>query len=155
MRLVIEGESALYKKLFNLTDVMKRSFWIGVQEDFEGNLLKNIKPHSKTGKLERNAYVDIINGGVEGGVRDNGMMVTTKGQKVNYGVFVEFGTKPHIITPSKKKSLRFFIGSKAVFSKSVKHPGYKGDPFLMNAAKETFGNLERIFNTELKDKGIV
>jgi len=45
-----------------------------------------------------------------------------------YGIFVEEGTQPHIITPVNKKAL-FWSGA---FSpvKSVMHPGTKAQPFF-------------------------
>ena len=42
---------------------------------------------------------------------------------VPYARFVEYGTKPHDIYPSKAQALRFMVGGKAVFAAHVKHPG--------------------------------
>ena len=110
MQLVIKGETELYRRLDKLNDVMKRTFWIGVQEDLEDNLLRNIKPHTKpggSGNLERNAYVDLMpQGGVEAGIQNQGMMVGS-GNKINYAVFVHNGTKKHDVSPKNKKALRW------------------------------------------------
>jgi len=154
MQLIIKNESDLYRRLDSLSDVFKKTFWVGVQEDLEKNLLRNIKPHSKTGKLERNAYVKIIPNGVEAGIENEGMMVDWRGTRKNYGVFVHEGTRPHIIKPKKKKSLRWSPPGGDVFAKEVHHPGYKGDPYLYNAAQETFNRLDKIFREELHKKGI-
>lgn len=40
-------------------------------------------------------------------------------------VFLEFGTRPHKIRARKAKALRFMSGGRAVFRKSVNHPGTK------------------------------
>lgn len=40
------------------------------------------------------------------------------------------GTKPHIITPRKKQTLRFQKGGKIVYAKVVFHPGTKPNRFL-------------------------
>lgn len=48
--------------------------------------------------------------------------------------FVHFPTKAHTIKPKKAGDfLVFKINGKWVKAKEVKHPGYKGDPFLFNA----------------------
>ncbi len=48
------------------------------------------------------------------------------GTNVEYAEDVELGTKPHKITPVKKKALKFKIDGKDVFAKSVQHPGTQG-----------------------------
>lgn len=73
------------------------------------------------------------------------------GTNVEYAPDVEFGTKPHIITPKTKKVLRFEIiterktsksgrplkrprkEKKVVFTRRVKHPGTKPHPYLRPA----------------------
>lgn len=155
MKLTIEGESQLFKRLNGLNEVMQRTFWIGVQEDYEENLLDNVRPHTKEGKMERNTRAKLIDGGVEGGVYNNGMEVTWNGQKINYAYFVEYGTKPHEIRPKKKKILRWQgAGGGDVFAGVVNHPGTKAYKPVENAAKKTFNNLDKIFTQELKSRGI-
>jgi hypothetical protein len=65
---------------------------------------------------------------------DGGWEIGHDGQVAPYAVFVHWGTKPHVIKPKNKKTLRFSIGGRFVFAKWVNHPGYKGDPWLTNAA---------------------
>lgn len=48
--------------------------------------------------------------------------------------FQHEGTKAHLIVPRSKKVLRFAINKNFVFSKRVRHPGIKADPFLYTAA---------------------
>lgn len=49
-------------------------------------------------------------------------------------VFQHEGTKAHLILPRSKKVLRFAVNKEFVFSKRVRHPGIKADPFLYKAA---------------------
>ncbi len=157
MTLTLKGDTELYHKLNNLSEVISRHFWIGVQEDYEKNLLENVKPHTNpggSGNLERNAYVDIIKNGVEGGIRDEGMMVTFSGGRINYGQFVEHGTTDHDITPKNKKALMWNTTYGTFFSKGHRVKGIKASHYLERAAKSTFKNLERIFKEELHKKGI-
>lgn len=58
----------------------------------------------------------------------NGQSITAAiGSNVKYAGAHEFGavTKPHIIKARPGKSLRFFLGGREIFRKSVKHPGSK------------------------------
>ena len=45
------------------------------------------------------------------------------GRKTNLVEMLEYGTRPHEITPKKAKSLRFVVGGKTVYAKHVEHPG--------------------------------
>ncbi len=48
-----------------------------------------------------------------------------------YAVYVEFGTRPHIITPAHASVLRFQTGNgNIVFSMRVSHPGIPPNPFI-------------------------
>lgn len=161
MRLTISGEEALYKKFTSLTKVMKTTFWGYVRTDLEENLLDNVKDNYTSGKLERNVYAKKIDDGVEGGVRNEGMLVEWNGKKINYAAFLNYGTKPHTIEPKDKKALRFgmgganvFVGGRYVFAKSVKHPGTTATNFIENSAQETFKNLDKMFNKAMKAEGL-
>lgn len=52
---------------------------------------------------------------------------------VTYGIDVEFGTVPHVIRAKTGKALKFKIGSKDIFAKSVRHPGTTAQPFFRPA----------------------
>ena len=59
------------------------------------------------------------------------------------------GTKAHLIVPRSKKVLRFAINKEFVFSKRVRHPGIKADPFLYKAADVMQPTIEARFKTAL------
>lgn len=59
------------------------------------------------------------------------------------------GTKAHLIVPRSKKVLRFAINKKFVFSKRVRHPGIKADPFLYTAADVMQPTIEARFKAAL------
>jgi len=52
---------------------------------------------------------------------------------VEYGVDVEYGTSPHLITTKVARALKFSSGNKTIFSKSVMHPGQEAQPFMRPA----------------------
>ena len=58
---------------------------------------------------------------------------------VDYAIYVEFGTPPHIIEPRNAKALRFNVSgigprggdvTNTVFAKIVHHPGTRPQPFI-------------------------
>jgi len=158
MTVLITGEMPLYKKINSLYGVLRKSFWTEVQEDFEKNLVANVEPHNKpggTGTLAKNVYVDIIPNGVEGGIRDDGMMVSWNGGRINYGQFVEHGTDDHDIPLKNKKALMWNTPFGRFFSKGHRVKGIKASHYLERAADKTFKNLDKIFKDELHKKGII
>jgi hypothetical protein len=93
-------------------------------------------PNKKTGHTSRTITA--------GRLDDHGATVQAGGA----AVFLEGGTKPHVIRPRRKKALRFATGGNArltgsprtgapvVFAKRVNHPGSKAYPFLKPAGQE-------------------
>ena len=153
MQLTISGTQTLYKRLNKVNDVIKHDFWKDVEKDLFKNLEDKTRRHwtGSPSKLERNIYAKQIDGGVEGGVKDDGMMVSWRGDRKNYALFLEHGTRPHIIRPKKKKSLRWSGKGGDIFAGEVHHPGTKATHFLEYSAKKTFGNLNKIFKNNMKD----
>lgn len=62
----------------------------------------------------------------------------------HYGIYVDQGTKPHVILPKRKPFLAFQVDGKWVFTKRVNHPGTRPTYFFTNAVKdsETYANVE-------------
>lgn len=58
----------------------------------------------------------------------------TVGPHTDYAIFVEFGTRPHVILPVNKKAL-YWKGARHPV-KSVHHPGTQPHPFLRPALEE-------------------
>lgn len=50
-----------------------------------------------------------------------------------HAIYIEEGTKPHIIKAKNAKALRFLSGGKVVYAKQVFHPGTKASPFMETA----------------------
>jgi len=59
----------------------------------------------------------------------------------DYGMFVEFGTPPHVIKPKSKQALKFKSGNKVVFAKKVQHPGSRPNPFIRNTIQNKLRNI--------------
>lgn len=68
-----------------------------------------------------------------------------------YGTFIEYGTgtkgefpgSMYEILPKNGSYLKFKVGTKTVYARSVKHPGIRPQPFMRPAAKEWVEDLPR------------
>lgn len=60
-----------------------------------------------------------------------------------HAIFVNEGTKPHVILPKRATVLSFFWARKGIhaFFKKVNHPGTKPNPFLWKALKKATKRL--------------
>jgi ribosomal protein L5 len=83
----------------------------------------------RTRKLERSIYADI-----------RGDKATIRA-RAPYAGFVISGTPPHIIR-AKDKPLRFQIGGRVVFARSVNHPGTKPNDFFSRALQAEQRRIE-------------
>ena len=84
-----------------------------------------------TGRLRSSIYYELTrNVDFEADVR--------VGSRVNYARWVHEGTSPHIIRPHPPRQFLRFPGrgGTMVFARQVRHPGYKGNPFLRDAMRE-------------------
>ena len=61
---------------------------------------------------------------------NDGLIITMK----DYGLYVEFGTPPHIIKAKNKQVLANKKSGK-FFGKTVHHPGTRPNPFIRNAIR--------------------
>ena len=52
------------------------------------------------------------------------------GSDVKYAYYQHEGTRPHIIMPDKRETVRFKVRGKVVYAEKVVHPGTKGSKFL-------------------------
>jgi hypothetical protein len=68
------------------------------------------------------------------------------GSNAPYALFVDQGTRPHVITPRKPGGLLVFYWPKVghmVFLRSVKHPGNRAYQFLMKGLERALGVWNR------------
>ena len=63
-----------------------------------------------------------------------------------YGIYVVGGTAPHVIRPAGASCLAFRARSgEIVFTRLVRHPGTKPNPFLERAAEKTRDQVDAVF----------
>ena len=98
--------------------------------------------HVVTGALFQSLYNRPITGGREVGHDPN---------RAPHAVFVNFGTRPHQIRPKNKKALRWASGNGFIFAKLVNHPGYRGDPYMVQAKDDALAQFSAIVDKTLKE----
>jgi HK97 gp10 family phage protein len=69
------------------------------------------------------------------------------GSPLEYAVYVERGTRPHIIRPKRARALRFVVGGETVFARLVRHPGTKPHPFFTHALQKYRTVWKRIWKS--------
>jgi HK97 gp10 family phage protein len=72
------------------------------------------------------------------------------GSPLEYAVFVERGTRPHIIRPKRARALRFEVGGETVFAKKVMHPGTEPQPFFQRALQKYRAQWKRIWRSVME-----
>jgi hypothetical protein len=91
--------------------------------------------HIKSGALFSSLYNRAIAGG---------RSVGHDGGRAPHAKFVIFGTRPHVIRPSKRKALRWVGPRGFVFAKKVNHPGYRGDDYMTRARDSALDSFPMI-----------
>jgi hypothetical protein len=97
--------------------------------------------HFKTGALFQSIYNRAV---------PNGRSVGHDPYRAPHALFVVFGTRPHVIRPSKKKALRWVGPGGFVFSKKVNHPGYRGDDYMSTARDNAISQFQKITSDALR-----
>jgi len=133
----IVGLSALERRIAAVSNPKGVMKLLGQATVREAKLLV----HRKTGNLGRSIRI---------GAQTERSVTVIAG--ANYASFVEYGTRPHEITPRAAKALRFAVGGNrrlsgsprsgapVVFARRVHHPGTKPYPFLVPAAKRAISS---------------
>ncbi len=91
--------------------------------------------HTQTGALADSVQMRSIKDGYE---------IFHDLQRAPHALFVHWGTRPHVIKPKHKKSLRWVSGNQFIFAQFVNHPGYKGDPYMVRAATDAKDHFEKL-----------
>jgi hypothetical protein len=97
--------------------------------------------HNKTGALVQSLFNRAVPGGRE---------VGHDLRRAPQALWVNLGTRPHVIMPKTKKALRWSAGGGFFFAGKVNHPGYRGDAYLINAATLAVQQFARILDTQFK-----
>ena len=114
-------------------------------EDVESYVEREAGKHSKSGAL----FASI-------GKRrtgPTGWIVGHDTQRAKHALFVHWGTKMHVIVPTKKKALRWVSGNGFRFSRRSRHRGNKADPWLVRAASQAPLMFQRHVEAIIRQRG--
>lgn len=84
--------------------------------------------------------------GSSGGMTKPGEYDGIIGTNKEHAPYVEFGTRPHVITIKNAKALS---DGKTIFGVRVNHPGTKAQPFMRPAMDRNVTNASNIMKSEL------
>ena len=145
IRIEVAGVDGVRKELARVQDAPKKAV-----REFADRIYRlaedGADKHTKTGALFRSTYIRALPGG--------GWEIGHDRQIAPHAVFVHWGTRPHVIKPKNRKALRWVPkgGTGYVFAKEVRHPGNKGDPWLIRAADQAVREFPQIFAKHLKGR---
>jgi len=105
----------------------------------ENDYIRGVRGNKQSGDLENSIDHDIAPGG----------MSATIGSTAEHSIFIEFGTRPHIIKSKGNYSLSDGVD---YFGKTVNHPGTAANPALRRAfLKHAGARGERLAAAILKE----
>ena len=137
-----DGLSEAAGTLRRLPETLERKTILRMSQVAYDEAQRGAGRHNKTGALFQSLFNRAIPKGREVG-HDQ--------RRAPHAIFVQLGTRPHVILPNKKKALRWASGGKFFFSGKVNHPGYRGDAYLINAATLAVREFSKILDTALKE----
>lgn len=146
MKLTVQtvGGAAVRRELLKIAQAPRRAL-DRLAEDIEEQVERDAGKHSKTGAL--------FNSVGKRRTGQSGWLVGHDLQRAKHALFVHWGTKPHTIAPKRKKALRWVSGNRFAFAKRVRHPGYRGDPWLVRAASQAPLIFDRHVRAILQSRG--
>ena len=137
IRVEVIGTGDLMQRIADFGDKQSGKVLKEVAQEVFNRALAGAEKHTKT-----NALVDSLGPGprkIPGGYE-----ISHDLQRAKHGLYVHWGTRPHVIKPKEKKVLRWPSGGSFAFAKAVNHPGYKGDPWLVHAVDYVRQNFDAI-----------
>lgn len=147
LNLSIEGLEQVRQSFAKLVPETQQQVLNGLAQVAFNTAQQQADTHTQTGALARSLRLR-----PEG---ESAWIIDHDLQHAPHALFVHWGTRAHLIKPRDKKMLRFPVGQGGgthfVFARFVKHPGYAGDPWLVQAADEAvkqFDSIVRRVNLE-------
>ena len=138
----VSGAKELIAELRDLPEAFQKPVINKLSQVAYDSAQKGAGRHVVTGALFQSLYNRPITGGREVGHDPN---------RAPHAVFVNFGTRPHQIRPKNKKALRWASGNGFIFAKLVNHPGYRGDPYMVQAKDDALAQFSAIVDKTLKE----
>lgn len=143
LRLRFDGLSEAAGTLRRLPAALERSTILRMSQVAYDEAQRGAGRHNRTGALVQSLFNRAIPKGRE---------VGHDPQRAPHAIFVQLGTRPHVILPKKKKALRWASGGRFFFAGKVNHPGYRGDAYLFAAATQAVREFSTIVTAALREQ---
>lgn len=158
----VEGADSIAAKLRALPENIKTQALANMAEVARASAFKGADKHTKTGRIIGSLALRPIKDGWE---------IWHDARKAKYAKFVHWGAREHPIGPRQDKPrasavsahtryghqvrahtrhivrqyLRWAVGGRFIFARFVpKHPGYRGDPWLVHAGEDAIHAFDGI-----------
>ncbi len=144
-QLRISGVSEAVSTLRGLPPALERSTLLRMSQIAYDAAQRGAARHTRpggSGALFQSLYNRSIPKGREVGHDPN---------RAPHALFVNLGTRPHEIRPRRKRALRWAGGGLFHFAKVVRHPGYRGDAYMIAAATEAVREFRAIVEQAMRD----
>jgi HK97 gp10 family phage protein len=122
----------------------------GVQDALDRAVQKTALQVERSAKQKAPVDTGTLRASIQ--IAPDGVAAYLVGTSVEYAPDVEFGTQPHVITPTDAEALRFEgSGGDIVYAQSVDHPGTPAQPFLRPAIREHESDLVENIRAAIDD----
>lgn len=128
-----------------LPPTLQRETILGLSQATFDGAQTGAQRHSKTGALVQSLY---------NRAAPKGRAVGHDPQRAPYAIFVNLGTRPHVIRPKNKRALRWPVGGRFVFATKVDHPGYIGDAYLYKSADTAVAKMGAIVDAAIRKANV-
>ena len=142
VQILIQGLSEAVGTLPQLPKNIERLTLLRMSQIVFDESYRGASRHSKKGDLLASLYNRAI---------PNGREVGHDPQRAPHAIFVNAGTRPHVILPKNKKALRWVSGNGFVFAGKLNHPGYIGDAYMLNALTIALQQFRQIVDDATRD----
>lgn len=146
IRVTLQGLSEVRGTLPDIVPEAQRKVIFGLSQVAFDEVEAGAGRHTRaggTGALRQSVFNRVTPGG-------DGRTVGHDLQRAPHALWVNAGTRPHVIRPKNKKALRWAFGGRFFFAKKVNHPGYGGDAYVVFAATAAMSQFDAILDRAMK-----
>lgn len=117
---------------------------------WSGNVGRFVRRNARTVEYQQKSLAPVRSGALKRSIgtwygRFNGELEARVGanpapgnNRVGYALYMQKGTRPHVIRPRQAKALRFVMNGQVVYAAKVNHPGTRPRPYLTLPLRNVF-----------------
>ncbi len=143
----LAGLEAAVQRLASAADRRMRMALQMIADEVVVHAKQNHDYQDRTGRLTQSIRAEQVEGSFAEGFT---ISMLAGGMRVQYAAHVEWGTRPHIIRARNARMLRFTMGGRDVFRRSVRHPGTRPYRFMQNALNAKVSRAEELIDSAME-----